>query len=138
MKQADRIVTILQEMKDEIKPVSVMAKEKSDALQYAIECIYVNAEDMTKEYQRGYEKGVIDGQAKAFQVKKLKVIAHPKLSFGNDGRDSHYVIEYSCPTCGRIIGCEYKGSNACDECGTFYDWGEKKPKLMTEVFVDWG
>ena len=70
-------------------------------------------------------------------IKKIRPLTSIKLDLGNDGRDSRYYIEYRCPTCERIIGSEYGLSNACDRCGTFYDWGTAKPKIEIARTVRW-
>ena len=70
-------------------------------------------------------------------IEKKRVKAEAVLCFGNDGRDAHWIIKYSCPTCGREIICGYKSKTACDECGTFYDWGDKKPRIVTTHSVEW-
>lgn len=45
-------------------------------------------------------------------------------------------IKYFCPGCNRLI-LYYKSNDACDICGTFYDWGEKEPTIKTEHHVVW-
>lgn len=69
-------------------------------------------------------------------MNKIRPKAEIKYNFGTDGRDDSYYIAFSCPTCGRRIG-DYKGANACDECGTFYDWGDRKPKIVVTRSVEW-
>ena len=59
-----------------------------------------------------------------------------KYSYGTDGRDDCYYIEYTCPCCGRIIS-GYKKENACNKCGTFYDWGDREPKIVLTRSVEW-
>ena len=61
-------------------------------------------------------------------IEKKRPTTSIKYDFGCDGRDGCYYIEYSCPTCGRTI-FGYKSSTACDRCGTFYDWGQREPKI---------
>ncbi len=51
-------------------------------------------------------------------VRKIRPNANIKWSEGNDGRDGHYYIEYTCSGCGRIIR---ELDIACDKCGTFHD-----------------
>ena len=52
-------------------------------------------------------------------VDKIRPNASVAYSYGNDGRDDHYYVSYSCPKCGkRLVNYEI----ACDECGTFFDW----------------
>lgn len=69
-------------------------------------------------------------------VKKIRPIAEVKLSNGIDGRDAHYYIAYSCPVCHRTI-YGYGSSNACDRCGTFYDWGSHAPKIQVIREIEW-
>ena len=69
-------------------------------------------------------------------VTKIRPKAYIEYSYGNDGRDGKYYIEYCCPTCGRKIRY-YKSEIACDQCGTFYDWGTKEPKIIITRSVEW-
>ena len=46
------------------------------------------------------------------------------------------MIKYYCPTCGRSIR-GYKSDNACDNCGTFYDWGDNEPKIVVIKSIKW-
>ena len=62
--------------------------------------------------------------------------AEVRYDYGCDGRDSRYYIAYFCPTCGKGIS-GYKNSNACDRCGTFYDWGRTEPSIKVARTVDW-
>lgn len=69
-------------------------------------------------------------------VEKIRPSAYIVYSDGNDGRDGKYVIRYRCPTCNRTIQ-RYKAETACDECGTFYDWGDKEPQIKITRSVSW-
>lgn len=69
-------------------------------------------------------------------VKKIRPRAEIYYNTGNDGRDGSYDIAFFCPTCNRVIGA-YKSDTACDECGTFYDWGSKKPTIIVKREIDW-
>lgn len=69
-------------------------------------------------------------------MEKIRPKAEVRLDFGNDGRDEHYYIKYSCPTCGQII-LGYRSETACDRCGTFYDWGVREPKIKVTRMVEW-
>lgn len=71
-------------------------------------------------------------------IKKIRPYAEVDWNNGNDGRDGHYYIVYHCPTCHRKIRSGYRAETACDECGTFYDWGEKEPRIKVTRTVDWG
>ena len=31
----------------------------------------------------------------------------------------------------------YKAETACDNCGTFYDWGNQEPKIVVTRIVEW-
>ena len=53
-----------------------------------------------------------------------------------DGRRTWYDIDYCCPTCGKKIR-GYNTENACENCGTFYDWGSQKPTIETIRTVQW-
>ena len=69
-------------------------------------------------------------------VEKIRPVATIKYSYGNDGRDGDYYIAYSCPKCGRNIPW-YESDTACDKCGTFYDWGKKRPRIQITRSVKW-
>lgn len=64
---------------------------------------------------------------------KVRPCAERKYSSGNDGRDEHYYIRYSCPNCSKII---YENDIACEKCGTFFDWS-KKAYIETQRLVRW-
>ena len=66
-------------------------------------------------------------------VKKIRPNAKAEFTNGNDGRDSHYYIQYSCPNCHKRI-C--KDEMACDNCGTFFDWS-KYARLHVEYSAVW-
>ncbi len=71
-------------------------------------------------------------------IEKIRPIAKIRESYGDDGRaPRNTYIEYYCPTCGRFIG-SWKNDTACDKCGTFYDWGNKKPKIKMIESIEWG
>ena len=69
-------------------------------------------------------------------VTKIRPIASVEHSEGNDGRDAHDFIAYYCPTCNRSISY-YRSDTACDQCGTFYDWGESKPYINYNPEIIW-
>ena len=69
-------------------------------------------------------------------IKKIRPDAEIKYDFGCDGRDGHYYIRYSCPVCHSEIRW-YKSENACDKCGTFYDWGTYEPSIKITRTVKW-
>ena len=54
-------------------------------------------------------------------VKKVRPNAEVEYSYGNDGRDDYYYPSYSCPKCGNYIN---ENQQACEECGTFFDWSK--------------
>lgn len=64
---------------------------------------------------------------------KVRPYAKQEYSWGNDGRDGHYYIKYSCPNCSKIIN---ENDIACEKCGTFFDWS-KKAHIETKQFVQW-
>lgn len=65
-------------------------------------------------------------------VEKIKPRADIGFSQGNDGRDAHYYIKYSCPSCFKSIR-QY--DIACDECGTFFDWSQRATIETTQSIV---
>lgn len=69
-------------------------------------------------------------------ISKIKPSTKIVKKYNEDGWRSWYAIDYFCPTCGRHIG-RYKSDNACDQCGTFYDWGTHEPKIETTQVVVW-
>lgn len=69
-------------------------------------------------------------------IEKIRPKAEVRLDFGIDGRDQHYYIQYSCPVCGQNIW-GYRSKTACDRCGTFYDWGNREPKIVVSRSVEW-
>lgn len=71
-----------------------------------------------------------------YMIKKIRPKTEIKLNYGMDGRDAYYEIAYFCPTCGKSI-YGYKVSNACDRCGTFYDWSGKEPRIVVHRSVEW-
>lgn len=64
---------------------------------------------------------------------KVRPRADQAYSSGNDGRDGHYYIKYSCPNCSKVIN---KYDIACEKCGTFFDWSEKA-YIETQRSVRW-
>ena len=69
-------------------------------------------------------------------VSKIRPNTRIMYSNGNDGRDGDYHIAYSCPKCGKKINF-YKSETACDNCGTFYDWGNEEPKIVITRDIKW-
>lgn len=69
-------------------------------------------------------------------IQKYRPNATIKWSDGNDGRDGRYYIAFSCPKCGRYIS-GYESATACDQCGTFYDWGKREPRIEITRSVAW-
>lgn len=74
---------------------------------------------------------------RVMSVKKIRPDTEVEYSFGNDGRDGHYYIKYSCPICHKSINHGYNSETACDECGTFYDWGMTEPTIKVTRSVKW-
>ena len=66
-------------------------------------------------------------------IEKIRPRAFIQFSEGNDGRDSHYYIEYRCAGCNR---CIRKGDIACDQCGTFHDWS-KTASIVIRREIEW-
>lgn len=69
-------------------------------------------------------------------IENTRPNAEVRFNQGIDGRDTYYHIVYSCPRCGRIIR-GYQSDVACDVCGTFYDWGNREPKIKVSRTVEW-
>lgn len=53
--------------------------------------------------------------------------------YGDFGRD--YFVYY-CATCGKQINF-YRQENACENCGTFHDWGKSEPHIVVRKTVEW-
>ncbi len=71
-----------------------------------------------------------------FMVIKIRPKAELYHNNGNDGWDAHDDIRYRCPTCNRLIG-SYRAEIACDQCGTFYDWGDRPARIVVTKSVQW-
>lgn len=69
-------------------------------------------------------------------IKKIRPLTELAKRSDSDGRSSWWDIDYFCPVCHRKIR-DYKSDVACDECGTFYDWGSEKPKILTKREIVW-
>ena len=55
----------------------------------------------------------------------------------NDGREyDSKEIYFNCPKCRKPIGF-YKSKTACDNCGTFFDWGDTQPKIQSINKIIW-
>lgn len=69
------------------------------------------------------------------EIKKIRPSVEARYSCGIDGRDAGWVIDYSCPNCGKPIR---KRDITCDRCGAFFDWEKtahirmKKPDIVWE------
>ena len=50
--------------------------------------------------------------------------------------DGRYYIAYYCPKCRRKLP-GYAMMNACDQCGTFFDWGKREPVIEVARSVRW-
>ena len=70
------------------------------------------------------------------KITKIRPKTEIKHSNGIDGWDAYDYIAYYCPTCGREIRMWHFDA-ACDKCGTFYDWGDKEPKIKTIKVIEW-
>lgn len=68
-------------------------------------------------------------------IEKKRPKAKIAKKYNADGRGSWYEIDYFCPTCGQMIR-EFNCENACDNCGTFYDWS-KEAKIHIERSIIW-
>ena len=65
-------------------------------------------------------------------IEKIKPNANIKHSYGIDGRDDYYYVDYSCPRCGKSLK---EGEIVCDNCGTFFDWNSKAHIEIKHVIV---
>ena len=63
----------------------------------------------------------------------LKPNAEIKWSEGNDGRDAHYYISYSCPVCKEHL---YVDDCKCNKCNTRIDWS-KKAYIEYTRYIEW-
>lgn len=70
-------------------------------------------------------------------MEKIRPIAKEEYDCGMDGRDGYYFIAYYCPSCHKRIVRGYNSDTACDKCGTFFDWGNHKPKVETVRKIVW-
>ena len=69
-------------------------------------------------------------------MEKIRPQATIYKNYGVDGKDEFYEILYLCPVCGkRIRG--YAVENACNKCGTFFDWGKRPPRIEVSRRVLW-
>ena len=69
-------------------------------------------------------------------IHKIRPTTSVEWSDGNDGYDGRYYIAYYCPKCRRKLP-GYAMMNACDQCGTFFDWGEREPVIEVARSVRW-
>lgn len=69
-------------------------------------------------------------------IEKIKPLTAINKHYNDDGHASWYAIDYYCPICGRHIRF-YESDNACNKCGTFFDWGKKEPIIETTRTVVW-
>lgn len=44
---------------------------------------------------------------------------------------------YLCPKCYKPIHRGYRSETACDKCGTFFDWGDYPPRIVTTKSIQW-
>ena len=63
---------------------------------------------------------------------KVRPSAEKSYSYGNDGRDARWIVNYSCPNCDKPIS---KFDIACDRCGTFFDWRQTAHIRMNPEIV---
>ncbi len=63
----------------------------------------------------------------------VRPLAEVKFSEGNDGRDWHYYIEYSCPSCKSRVH-EYQ--SVCHKCESKLDW-TKVAKIKMVPTIEW-
>lgn len=69
-------------------------------------------------------------------VEKIKPDTRIEQTRDNDGWNYWYEIRYFCPVCNkRLQG--YRKENGCENCGTFFDWGSKEPKIKITREVEW-
>lgn len=71
-------------------------------------------------------------------INKIRPHAYIREHYGEDGREPRQTqIVYRCPVCNRYIGLTWKKDVACDECGTFYDWGNREPHIRVTETIEW-
>lgn len=70
-------------------------------------------------------------------IEKVRPEAELAIYHGSDGRDYQEYISYSCPKCYKPIHRGYRSETACDKCGTFFDWGDYPPRIVTTKSIQW-
>ena len=102
---------------------------------------YTDGDDyVTKNYKPHMDypfKETSSASKTGYTVIKIRPKAELYHSEGNDGWDAYDGIRYRCPTCNRLIGPYYKYETACDQCGTFYDWGNGPARIVITKSVQW-
>lgn len=67
---------------------------------------------------------------------KVKPLAKIERHRDDDGWHEWEQINYYCPKCKKHL----KGYNeevGCDDCQIFFDWGSKKPEIVTTKVINW-
>jgi len=67
---------------------------------------------------------------------KIRPIARIEEHRDEDGWHVWDDIDYYCPACKRHLR-GYNEENGCADCNIFFDWGKKKPKIVTTKSISW-
>lgn len=67
---------------------------------------------------------------------KIRPIAKLYKSYGKNDNEDYYGIKYFCPTCGDAIA-GYRWNDVCEKCGTEFDWGKDRAKIVIHRTVEW-
>lgn len=68
-------------------------------------------------------------------TQKVKPIARIVDRRDGDGWHSWKGIDYYCPVCKKLLK-GYGDPVGCVDCGIFFDWGNKEPKLVTRYEIE--
>lgn len=83
-------------------------------------------------WNKPYKEDRENKQSKETNIVKVRPKASVEYSYGNDGKDEHYYIQYRCAGCNRVIS---QGDIACDNCGTFHDWSMKADYVIKREII---
>ena len=70
------------------------------------------------------------------EIVKLRPLAEIETKYNEDGWQSWDEIVYRCPKCRRKL----RGWNSevgCVNCGIFYGWGKREPKIVITKTIEW-
>lgn len=92
--------------------------------------------ESTKSIEELLEKKTELSKSSDYNIEKIRPKVELYYNNGNDGRDGHDSIRYRCQRCNRIIR-DYRAETACDQCGTFYDWGLGPAHIIYRPEIVW-